>query len=267
MQNQTSDKTYGCYRTRLILFFIITFFLSWLFWFCGAGGNTLFHVLGMFGPAITALILVIVCEGSSQAKRIFSNLVRWRVGYRWYLFVFGSALLIPLLAILIFSWQGGTIIQTNNPRQWYLIIPAFIQILILNVLGEEIGWRGYALPRLQRRFTPIVSSLILGAVWWLWHLPLFLIEGNFHQQIPLSLFFLQSTTLSILMTWLYNRTHEGLLIIHLFHTASNTFLGVLPIMPENTQGSLVPLWIAVALLSLLTGLVVWFDRKMFFNPL
>ena len=67
------------------------------------------------------------------------------------------------------------------------------------------------------------------------------------------------------MTWLYNRTGESLLIIHLFHAASNTFLGVLPIMPENTQGSLAPLWIAVALLCLVTGLVMWYDRDMFLS--
>ena len=263
MQIKTASKTHTNDQIKLILFFAVTILLSWLFWFSGSGKNPLFHILGMFAPAITALVFVIVFEGTSQAKRILSSLLRWRVGYHWYLFVFGSALLIPLLAIFIFSWQGGTIIQTNDPRQWYLIIPAFFQILVFNVLGEEIGWRGYALPGLQQLFSPFVASLILGAVWWLWHLPLFLIDGNFHQQIPLSLFFLQSTALSILMTWLYNRTGKSLLIVHLFHAASNTFLGVLPIMPENTQGSLAPLWIAVALLCLVTGVVVWFERGMF----
>ena len=265
MQIKTASKTHTNDQIKLILFFAVTILVSWLFWFSGSGKNPLFHILGMFAPTITALVFVIVFEGTSQAKRILSSLLRWRVGYHWYLFVFGSALLIPLLAIFIFSWQGGTIIQTNDPRQWYLIIPAFFQILVFNVLGEEIGWRGYALPGLQQLFSPFVASLILGAVWWLWHLPLFLIDGNFHQQIPLSLFFLQSTVLSILMTWLYNRTGKSLLIVHLFHAASNTFLGVLPIMPENTQGSLAPLWIAVALLCLVTGLVIWFERGMFFN--
>lgn len=263
MHNKPAQKTHDDIRTKLLLFFVMTFLLSWLFWFSGGGNNTLLHILGMFGPAITALVFVIAFDGSTQAKRIFSSLLRWRVGYGWYLFVFGSALLIPLLAIFIFSWQGGTIIQTNDPRQWYLIIPAFFQILVFNVLGEEIGWRGYALPGLQQLFSPLVASLILGVVWWLWHLPLFLIDGNFHQQIPLGLFYLQSTALSILMTWLYNGTGKSLLIVHLFHASSNTFLGVLPIMPENTQGSLAPLWIAVALLCLVTALVVWFERGIF----
>lgn len=251
--------------TKLILFTVITFIISWSFWFVGAGKNTTLHILGTFGPTIAALGLIICFEGISRLQPVLSSLVKWRIGFRWYLFVFGSALIIPLLAILIFTCRGGVIVQTNDPRQWYLIIPAFFQILLFNVLGEEIGWRGYALPRLQQKFSPFLSSVILGVVWCQWHLPLFLIDGNFHRQIPFFAFFLQSIALSLLMTWLYNRTGASLLIVHLFHAASNTFLGVLPIMPENTQGNLAPLWIAVALLWLVTGTVIWFERKMFFN--
>jgi uncharacterized protein len=267
MQTKTARKTHTTDQIKLILFFVNTFTISWVLWFLGAGKNPMLHVLGTFGPTITALGMVICYEGFSQLKPILSGVAKWRIGYRWYFFVFGIAILIPLFAMLIYICKGGTIIQTNDPHLWYLVIPAFFQILVLNVLGEEIGWRGFALPRLQKQFSSIFSSLILGVVWWLWHLPLFLITGNFHQQIPLSLFFLQSIALSILMTWLYNCTGASLLIVHLFHAASNTFLGVIPIMPENTLGDLTPLWIAVALLCLVTTLIVWFDRRIFFNEI
>jgi len=243
--------------SRLVLFFAITFIFSWMAWGVGAGKNAVLHVIGTFGPTLTALILTLCYEGSTGLQSILSRLLRWRLGCRWYIFVFGSTIIIPVLAILIHVWQGGIIVQTNNPNHWYLIIPAFFQILFFSVLGEEIGWRGYALPRMQKYFGPFLASVLLGLVWGVWHLPLFLIEGNFHQQIPFSLFMLQSIALSILLMRLYNRTSESLLIVHLFHAASNTFLGVFPIMPENTGGSLTPLWIAVGLLWILVcGLIL-----------
>ncbi len=120
---------------------------------------------------------------------------------------------------------GGTVIQTNDPAQWYMIIPAFFQILFFSVLGEEIGWRGYALPLMQKKIGPFLSSIFLGLIWGLWHLPLFWMDGNFHSDIPISLFLLQSIALALILTWLYNRTSESLFTVHIFHAASNTFFG------------------------------------------
>ncbi len=252
-------------RLKLSLFFIITFVFSWLFWFSGAKDNSAFLVIGTFGPTVTALSLTVIFQGLPGIRSIVSRLLRWKVKFYWYLIIFGSTSIIPLLAIWIFSLQGGTIIQTNDPRQWYLIIPAFFQILFLSVLGEEIGWRGYALPLMQKNLTPFLSSIILGIIWGIWHLPLFWMAGNFHSQIPFSLFILQSVALTIVMTWLYNRTSNSLFTVHIFHAASNTFLGVLPIMPENTGGSLIPLWIAVGLLWVFTFAIMIIDRKEFFH--
>ncbi|MCB2209776.1 CPBP family intramembrane metalloprotease [bacterium] len=249
---------------KLILFFVITFVFSWFFWLIEPGNNALFLAIGTFGPTITALTLTIVYEGLAGTRSILSSLVRWKVRYYWYIIIFGSTFLIPLLAILIFAFQGGTVIQTNDPRQWYLIIPAFFQILFLSVLGEEIGWRGFALPLMQEVLSPFISSIVLGLIWGAWHLPLFWTKGNFHSQIPFSLFMLQSVALTIVMTWLFNRTCKSLFTVHIFHAASKTFLGVLPIMPENTRGDIGPLWIAVGLLWLFTIVIMILDRKRFY---
>jgi hypothetical protein len=124
------------------------------------------------------------------------------------------------------------------------------------VLGEEIGWRGYALPRLQARYGSLLASLIIGFTWGAWHLPLFWLPGNFHQTIPPTLFLLQSVALAIIYTWLYNQTKGSLLIAHLFHAASNVTLGVLPVLPTDTGGDLTPLWLTVGLLSVFTIVVV-----------
>jgi membrane protease YdiL (CAAX protease family) len=161
------------------------------------------------------------------------------------------------MPLWVHRWLGGTVIQANDPRQWYLVIPAFLQILLLSVVGEEIGWRGFALPCLQARYGPLKASLILGVIWGGWHLPLWWMAGNFHADIPFVLFMLQSLALTILMTWLYNHTRGSLLMAHLFHTAFNLTAGVAPILPEYTGGSLRPLWIAVGFVCGLALLVSW----------
>ena len=76
----------------------------------------------------------------------------------------------------------------------------------------------------------------MGVAWGLWHLPLFFIPGNFHAEIPVTAFLLQDLALSVVMAWLYNCSGRSWLIVHLFHAASNTALGVLPVLPMDTGG-------------------------------
>ena len=139
-------------------------------------------------------------------------------------------------------------------------------IFIFTALGEEIGWRAYALPRLQTRFSPFTSSLILGVIWAFWHLPLFWMTGNFHRQLSVSWFLLQVLGSTFLYTWMFNRTNGSLLIALLFHTSSNAAVGLLPVLPLDNSGSLRPLWLTVSLLCLVVGLVFWFTRSTFFIP-
>jgi hypothetical protein len=109
---------------------------------------------------------------------------------------------------------------------------------------------------LQEDHSALAASLILGLVWGAWHLPLFWMAGNFHQQIPFSLFVLQTTGFSILYTWVYNNSRGSLLMPHLFHAASNTTIGVLPVLPMETGGSLRPLWLVVGILWIVAIAVV-----------
>jgi membrane protease YdiL (CAAX protease family) len=214
------------------------------------------QIAGTFGPTTAALLLTFVWDGQIGLQALWKRLLIWRVNILWYLFSFLSSALIVLAAIQIHVWLGGDVPEFNDPGQWYLIIPVFLYVLFLSVLGEEIGWRGYALPRLQESRSALIASLIIGVMWGFWHLPLFWIEGNFHQEIPLSLFVLQDVALSIVLTWLYNGTGGSLLIVHLFHAASNTTLGLLPILPTDTGGELRPLWIAVGLLWIVATVIV-----------
>jgi membrane protease YdiL (CAAX protease family) len=175
----------------------------------------------------------------------------------WYgISLFGTAVFVAL-GIGLHALLGGSLASFSAPQPWYVAFIAFPYVLLTSVLGEEIGWRGYALPRLQARYSALVASLILGLVWNLWHLPLFAMAGNFHQDLPLSLFLLQSLVLTLLMTWVYNHTRGSLLMAHLFHTASNVTFFMLPILPTETGGTVRPLWLALGIAGGFALVIVW----------
>lgn len=212
--------------------------------------NSLLRVIGTFGPTTAALLLTGNKEGLHGIVKLLKPFLIWRVGFFWYIFSFLSTAVLSLLSIWIYLSCNGNRLMFNDPRKLYLIIPVFIYILVFSVTGEETGWRGFALPALQQKYGALKSSVIIGCIWGFWHLPLFYIEGNFHQNIPFWLFILQDVALSVVITWIYNNTGGSLLLIHLFHAASNTTLGVLPVLPMDTGGDILPLYITCALLTL-----------------
>ena len=258
MQNRF-DKI-GLKRYPLVAFFVLTYAISWALWAPSAlsiSENELFRVAGGFGPTLAALLLTLTREGWDGLRQLLKRLLIWRVNVVWYaISLFGTAVIVAL-GIGLYVLLGGSRASFSDPQPWHVAFIAFPYVLLTSVLGEEIGWRGYALPRLQARHSALDSSLILGLVWNLWHLPLFAMAGNFHQDLPLSLFLLQSLVLTLLMTWVYNHTRGSLLMAHLFHTASNVTFFMLPILPTETGGTLRPLWLALGIACAITLVIVW----------
>ena len=249
----------------LLIYFCLVFALTWGVWLPMAvlRVDNPIYKLGTFAPTLVALALIWTRQGVSGLKDLLQKMLDWRVHIGWYLFCFFVAVPIVLLSIWTYVWLGGKKPQFNDPAQLYLVVPAFLYVLFFSVLGEEIGWRGYALPRLLENFNALTSSLILGLIWGIWHLPLFWMAGNFHANIPFSAFLLQVIAFSIVYTWMFVGTNGNLLLPHLFHAASNTTLGVLPILPMNTGGALRPMWIAVGLWCLvaITIAFIWISKR------
>lgn len=244
---------------QVLIFFGVAFVFSWIFWISAIfteKENRLLMIPGTYGPAFSAIILTLVLEGKRGLKELFGRFKIWRTNLLWYVFSFLGTAFIVLISLGIHTLLGGENLKFNDPKQWYLTIPVFFYVLVFSVLGEEIGWRGFALPRLQNKFSAFVSSLIIGFTWGVWHLPLFFIGWNFHSQIPFGLFLVQDIALAIIYTWIYNSTGGSLLIVNLFHAASNTTLGILPVLPMDTDKNLRPLWITVILLLVVSGSVV-----------
>ena len=245
------------------IYLLLAFSISWVGWLILIFTDTApeffnpWKLLAAFGPSMAGLFAIAIHSGKGGLRKTWETLLGYgNPKWTWYLFSLVFPPLIMLISLWIHIALGGTGLAFNDPAEIYRVIPVFLLVLFFSVLGEEIGWRGFALPWLQERFSALNSSLILGVVWALWHLPLFWIPGDFHQQLPLAWFLIQTVSITILYTWVYNATKGSLLIILLLHAASNTAFGVLPMLPEAASGSLRPAWLLNILLVIAASLVI-----------
>ena len=214
-------------RHPLVLFFILAYALAWTLWVPAVvlqesvpALAPISILIGSFAPSVAAILLTGLYEGRGQVKALLKRLLKWRVGFVWYLVVLLGPLIIVLVAAGLYALLGG---PAPNLGSLLLLLPTLVYISILGgPLGEEPGWRGYALPRLQASQSALMASLILGILWALWHLPLFLMEGTLHSQIPAVAFLVQVVALAVLFTWVYNNTGGSVLMVLLFHGMWNS---------------------------------------------
>jgi membrane protease YdiL (CAAX protease family) len=195
-----------------------------------------------------AAILITALESSwAGVRSLLRQLTRFRVNRRWYLVVF---LLIPLLRltpVLLHLAQGG-VLPTEELLQQVIVLPLFFFFVALvgGGLDEEMGWRGYALPRLQNVFRPLWANFLLGVIWSCWHIPLWFGSATEHGSLSFPIYLVSTTALSFVLAWVYNGTGNSLLLAVLAHTTSNVadnFRSV--ILPTNTNPDLDLLFQAV----------------------
>ncbi len=176
-----------------------------------------FPLLALFGPCVAAIIVLYATRGRAgfiqlaNKFRLCRRLLPWGI----VAFLLPLVLLIPLW--LLHTWWWGAVEFKMNA----LSLLSFV--LALLIVGEEVGWRGFLLPYLLQRYSPLTSSLIVGVVWALWHLPNFLLPSYPHYGLPFSAFLLTTVAFSFLFTWLYLNTAGSLVIAIIFHAALNLF--------------------------------------------
>jgi membrane protease YdiL (CAAX protease family) len=225
-------------RHSLPLGIALMFLLTWPIDLANSGRMP-FHVpflvylfLG-WGFIVAAVVMTVLTGGRAAAVALLGRFLIWRVGWRWY----AALLLAPAImvaAVLLSAASTGRPIDFADVFAHRIfgadaslpmfIAPFFLVDAISN--GEEMGWRGYVLPRLQARHNALVASLILGVIWAIWHYPKFLAPGN---DSSFTLFFVKIMAEAVLFTWIYNNTRGSLLMTTLFHAAGNTAGVFLPI--------------------------------------
>jgi uncharacterized protein len=254
-------------RRRLRLFFVLAFVISWWAW-----PLTLLNPesspLVPFGPALAAVLVAAISGGKDGLLRLLRRLAGWRVPGRWYLVALGLPCLLVVAAAAL-TVAGGAPVPDFGPNPgWFMLIGAFASTLVIVGLFEELGWRGYALPLMQRNHTALAAALLLGAAWAAWHLPE-LVSDPTGQRPPLP-FLLMVIAQSVLLTWIYNSTSSsatrvmtepgdsngtgGVPLCMVFHAAFNTS-GAL-VLPALAGPHYLTLWWTLALLHVLAALVV-----------
>jgi membrane protease YdiL (CAAX protease family) len=184
----------------------------------------------------------------------------WRVGWKWYLAAFLPAPSLIVLAVYIHAALTGTMpdfstvmareIFGESANLWLFVLPFFLVDFITN--GEEIGWRGYVLPRLQAKYNALISTLIVGVIWGLWHLPKFLSHWSI---ASFGWFMLHTLAFSIILTWLYNSTRGSLLMVAIMHASANT-VGVFMPMANTVSSENMGVYMIFVLLEVVTAIMI-----------
>ena len=231
-------------RNPLLGFFLLSFVISWVLWIPLLYGHfrygwttwegdswtnirTMLGILGSMGPAISAIILTYTLKGKEGVRLLLKQILLWRVNVVWWLIGFYSWWFIA--SILAFLLQLSPFQNIILQFAFFIInIPVNIFLLqmplLIGMVGEELGWRGFALPKLLEKYDPIVSSLILALPWILWHAPLAVFQewtGN----IPIMHFLLNYALLilplTLIFTWFFQNTKGSILLVIVLHKAFN----------------------------------------------
>jgi len=241
------------YKTRefelrnLLLYLLIAFGWSWLWWLLftigilkmptgigtpdvdsvSAGPIVLLIILTPYGPTIGSFVVTYVTEGKTGVKKLWKRFWSTNLGLRWFLGILlieAILFVFPHLLTRIFEGFQSELVWMRNPLE---IIGMIVPNLIHGGLSEEFGWRGYALPRLQARWDALTSSIILGVIWAVWHVPLWFMPPEPRQFS----FLLWSSIIilwSVLFTWVFNNTNGSILGAVLFHSLGNYLSEMFP---------------------------------------
>lgn len=266
-QPSFSTNTTGTGRSdlpfvSLVPFLLITFVIAWgilaLYIFLPdqmarvfgqlTGQHPLFF-LAVWAPAIAAFILVLYHTGASGLAQFLSRFLLWRCSRWWYAFLIVG---IPLVFIAGAAMRGSLF---TDLFPFTTVSSMLIALGLAAIKGpmEEFGWRGVALPLLQRKLAPIWAGLILGVIWGLWHLPAFMLSGTQQSQWAVAPFFVGCIALSVIVTPLFNASRGSMLLTALFH-----FTVMNPVLPAAEPYD-------THILVVVAAVIVWLNRKTMFT--
>jgi membrane protease YdiL (CAAX protease family) len=224
-------------RNPLVSYFVITYFISWTIWSPIVASEQgwmdwnvpyALYYFGSFGPAVAALLVTALTEGGAGIRNLVSRIFRWRAEFRYYAFAVLAPIGLFALAFLLNRLIAGEWSDLSLLGQAdYLPDLGPLGVLGLWFLtygfGEETGWRGFALPHLQKDRSAATATLILALLWACWHLPAFFFRDTYVDLgvlgFPLFAFMMIFSTMTF--TWLYNSTRGSVFMVIVFHAVFN----------------------------------------------
>jgi len=221
-------------RYPLLSFFLMTFAITWslgaVYFLFGkqlepyvgqVNHSHPLYYLAVYALSIAAITVVWRTQGRASLRQFLARLLQWRIGWRWYAFLVIAFILAHLGARGVAVLRGEAV--PGILYAWYMTAPLALYWLFADAgpIGEELGWRGFALPLLQRRFSPFAAAVLLGTVWAVWHLPAFFISGLAQSRFSFPFFVLQTIGLSYLMMAVYNATNGNVPLVIVIHWLNN----------------------------------------------
>lgn len=259
-------------KKRTITFLAITFLWSWIFWIIGLDylkdGMTQetiskflnFFFVGVYGPTIGAIITTIYYDGFPGVLKLLRKLLIWNIPIRNYAFIIFAPLIFVITGIGLYSFFIGAI-GSFEPMAFVSIPTILWAGFYAGPLGEELGWRGFLLPEFQKSFPALTSSVLIGIIWFVWHIPLFrapfgtLVSGEAITFIPVTTYFVLLLCISIMITWLVNKSKGSVLAAILFHLSINAGIALVFFPELNQDFKKVHLFSIVGML-LFTGILI-----------
>ncbi len=258
-----------------IYFFILTFLYSWGIWLpsilVGLGVNLNIDAvtytaitipIGAFAPLLAALTLIIKRHGWKEAWIFLKQGFNFKVKPVYFVLAILIPLVIHTIAHYLSPLIGFEVAQTLLPDNLpvppiVLAIPYFFLMLIIGGGQEEFGWRGYALDPLQKKFGTIPASLLIGLIWGLWHLPLWVMPGDGHSTYPYIAFVIMTTSISLVYSWLYNASGKKMIVALFLHAMSNTAAPLIPFLHMQEGKPETAYWVYAGV-NLIAGLICAF---------
>jgi membrane protease YdiL (CAAX protease family) len=216
--------------------------------------------LGALSASLAAIVLVLIEGRKGGLRELLSRALIWRVGIQWWIFALFYVIVPSVAALYLYQLLGGPAVDWSGLQPLYKVVPMFIFLTLAAGIGEEFGWRGFLLPRLQARHNALVSGLIVGVAWAAWHVPMFFIEGTSQYEqglegglLPAILGYAAFVIVqSVQFTWLFNNTKGSVLMAAVFHGASNAWAGYIDVYRGHFDGILVFMAVSV----LITAVIV-----------
>jgi membrane protease YdiL (CAAX protease family) len=229
---------------RIFTFLILTIVWSWSFWFIGLdhltngitqesiGNFLMFFFTGVYGPTISGIVTTLIFDGIAGVLSLLKKLFIWNVPLKNYLYIIILPLIFVIVGIGLYYIFIGDI--GSFDKMAFLSIPTILLAgLYAGPLGEELGWRGFLLPEFQKIYSNLKSAILIGIIWFVWHIPLFwapfgtLVSGEPISFLPVITYFIMIICLSIIITWLVIESKGSVLVAILFHLSINAGIALL----------------------------------------
>lgn len=217
-------------RAPVVAYALLAIGLTWAWWVPLAVTGRVVdtgwrptHLPGQFGPMLAAVIVTALTLGGPGLRDLLARMARWRMAPRWWLMAFSPlgffALAAPVDRLIGGEWVAWRDLEVFGGAPEIGILGVWLILVATTGFGEEVGWRGFALPNLQQRYDPLKASLIVAGIWMVWHLPAFWFNETYRDfniaVIPG--FFFGIIAGSVVLTWLYNRSGGSLLAVAIWH--------------------------------------------------